>query len=86
MEITNIKIRKVEDKKRVRANVSVTFDHVFVVHDIKVIDGTNGMFVAMPNRLSVEQDTFLDIAHPIKQSFRDYLTEKVLEAYYEVTE
>lgn len=83
MEITNIKIRKVENHAKIAAVVSVTFDDVFVVNDIKVIYGTKGIFAAMPSRIGVVngEERHMDIAHPISTPFRHYITAKVLEAY-----
>jgi stage V sporulation protein G len=88
MKITNIRIRKVEGHEKIRACASVVFDDVFAVHDIKVIDGYKGIFVGMPSRLAMVsgEDRHLDIAHPISSPFRDYLTEKVLEAYWKEIE
>ncbi|MEE1043206.1 MAG: septation regulator SpoVG, partial [Clostridia bacterium] len=64
MNITDIKIRKINSEGRMKAVVSVTFDDVFVVHDIKIIEGTDKMFVAMPSRKTPEGE-YRDIAHPI---------------------
>lgn len=80
MQITETRIRLMHDEGKMRAIASVTFDECFVVHDIKVIDGSNGMFVAMPSRKMGEGD-FRDIAHPIQQFMRDMIREAVLKAY-----
>lgn len=82
MQITETRIRLMQDEGKMRAIASVTFDECFVVHDIKVIDGSNGMFVAMPSRKMGEGD-FRDIAHPIQQFMRDMIREAVLKAYDE---
>lgn len=80
MKITEVRIRRIENEGKMRAVASVTFDDCFVVHDIKIIDGTNGRFVAMPSRKMAEND-FRDIAHPIVQEMRDRLRDAVLDAY-----
>ncbi len=80
MNITDVRIRKLRDDGKMRAVVSVTFDDAFVVHDIKIIEGQNGLFVAMPSRKVGESD-YRDIAHPIHQQMRDTLAKVVFEAY-----
>ncbi len=84
MEITDVRIRKLNlnnaDDSKMRAIVSVTFDNEFVVHDIKVIQGTEKLFIAMPSR-KVEDGTYKDITHPIKPSFRDKLQSAVMARY-----
>lgn len=80
MNITDIRIRKVGDESKLKAVASITFDGEFVVHDIKVIDGQNGMFIAMPSKKMGEGD-FRDIAHPLTQEVRTQLRDAVLEAY-----
>lgn len=82
MQITETRIRLMQDEGKMRAIASVTFDECFVVHDIKVIDGSNGMFVAMPSR-KMGEGGFRDIAHPIQQFMRDMIRETVLKAYDE---
>ncbi len=80
MNITDIRIRKVGDESKLKAVASITFDGEFVVHDIKVIDGQNGMFIAMPSKKMGEGD-FRDIAHPLTQEVRTQLRDAVLDAY-----
>ena len=80
MKITEVRIRHIENEGKLRAVASVTFDDCFVVHDIKIIDGANGRFVAMPSRKMAEND-FRDIAHPIVQEMHDRLRDAVLDAY-----
>lgn len=80
MEITDIKIKKVDNSGKLKAYVSVTFDDAFVVHNIKVIDGLSGRFVAMPSK-KTNTGEFKDIAHPINSEFRNLLQNAVLEAY-----
>lgn len=83
MNITDIKIRKIyEDDSRLRALVSITIDDEFAIHDIKVIQGQERYFVAMPSRKE-ENGTFRDIAHPIKADVRQSLEERILAAYEE---
>ncbi len=80
MNITDIRIRKVGDESKLKAVASITFDGEFVVHDIKVIEGQNGMFIAMPSKKMGEGD-FRDIAHPLTQEVRTQLKDAVLDAY-----
>jgi stage V sporulation protein G len=70
---------------KMKAIVSVTFDHSFVVHDIKVIEGTNGYFIAMPSR-KTQDGEFKDIVHPINSEFREKLSNEVLAKYREALE
>lgn len=85
MEITSITIRKMGSEGKMKAIVSVTFDNAFVVHDIKVIEGTNGYFIAMPSR-KTQDGEFKDIVHPINSEFRDRLSGEVLKKYQEALE
>jgi stage V sporulation protein G len=85
MEITNITIRKMGSEGKMKAIVSVTFDHSFVVHDIKVIEGNNGYFIAMPSR-KTQDGEFKDIVHPINTEFREKLSGEVLQKYYQALE
>lgn len=80
MKITDVRVRKVEGQGQMLAVASVTFDDEFVVHDIKVIDGNNGMFIAMPNKKQTNGE-YRDVAHPIKSDFRKILSDAILEAY-----
>lgn len=82
MQITETRIRLLDTDTKMRAVASVTFDDCFVVHDIKVIDGSNGTFVAMPSR-KMGDDDFRDIAHPINQETRDMVRDAVLRKYDE---
>ena len=82
MQITDIKVRKLFDEGPMKAVVSVTFDNSFVVHDIKIIEGNNGRFIAMPSRKVGEGD-FRDIAHPIQSETRQHLQDIIFEAYEE---
>ncbi|WP_430884734.1 septation regulator SpoVG [Fusibacter sp. JL216-2] len=80
MNVTDVRIRKLRDEGKMKAVVSVTFDDAFVVHDIKIIEGQNGLFVAMPSRKIGEAD-YRDIAHPINQEMRNLLTDVIFEEY-----
>lgn len=85
MKITDVRIKKVGNEGKLRAYVSVTFDDSFVVHNLKVIDGQSGIFVAMPSRKTTSGE-FKDVAHPINSAFREVLQRAVLEAYNKETE
>lgn len=80
MEITELRIRKVDDGSKLRAYVTVTFDNCFVVHNVKIIDGNSGLFIAMPSRKTASGE-YKDIVHPINLEFRTMLQEKILEEY-----
>lgn len=80
MQITDVRIRKISNDGKMKAIVSVTFDNEFVVHDIKVIDGQNGLFIAMPSRKTPEGE-FKDIAHPINTETREKIQNSILEEY-----
>ena len=80
MKVTDVRIRKVTADGKMKAIVSVTFDDEFVVHDIKIIEGQSGLFIAMPSRKMGEGD-FRDIAHPIKSETRNKIQEAIFDAY-----
>lgn len=80
MEITGVRVRKLLAEGKMKAIVSVTIDDAFVVHDVKVVEGQNGLFVAMPSR-KTSMGEFRDIAHPISQDSRDLVQTAVLAAY-----
>ena len=80
MNITDVKIRKIMSEGRLRAVVSVTIDDMFAVHDIKVVQGDERLFVAMPSRKD-ENGVFRDIVHPISPDSRKLFEETILEAY-----
>ena len=82
MQITDVRVRKVAKEGKMKAVVSVTFDDVFVVHDIKVIDGDKGLFIAMPSRRAGDGE-YRDIAHPINSDMRDRLQSEILAKYEE---
>ena len=80
MNITDVRVRKIEKEGKMKAVVSVTIDDEFVVHDIKVIEGEAGLFIAMPSRRSADGQ-YRDIAHPINCQTRSSLQELILDAY-----
>ncbi len=80
MQITDIRIRQIAKEGKMKAVVSVTFDEAFVVHDIKIIDGEKGLFIAMPSRRASDGE-YRDIAHPINAETRRILQEKILTEY-----
>ncbi|MBE6861615.1 MAG: septation regulator SpoVG [Ruminococcus sp.] len=80
MVITDVKIRKIMTEGRLRAVVSVTIDDMFAVHDIKVVQGDERLFVAMPSRKD-ENGVFRDVVHPISASARSLFEETILDAY-----
>ena len=80
MNITDVRIRKVSDEGKMKAVVSITFDDEFVVHDIKIIEGQNGLFIAMPSRKTANGE-YKDVAHPISPEFRTELQDKILAEY-----
>ena len=80
MQITDIRIRKSERNGKIKAVASVTFDNEFVVHDIKVLEGAKGLFIAMPSR-KISDGEYRDIAHPIMTELRDSMQSAILEKY-----
>lgn len=80
MKITDVRIRKIAAEGKMKAIVSVTFENEFVVHDIKVIEGQNGLFIAMPSRKTPDGE-FKDIAHPINTETREALQNAILSEY-----
>ena len=80
MQITELRIRKVEDEGKLRAYVTVTFDNCFVVHNVNIIEGKTGLFIAMPSRKTANGE-YKDVAHPISPDFRNELQEKILAEY-----
>lgn len=80
MQITDVRVRKVNKEGKMKAVVSITIDNEFVVHDIKVIDGEKGLFIAMPSRKAVDGE-YRDIAHPINSDTRERIQQVILEKY-----
>ena len=85
MQITDVRVRRLTDDGKMKAVVSITIDNEFAVHDIKVIEGENGLFVAMPSRKTANEE-YRDIAHPINSEVRNYVQTKILEKYQEAVE
>lgn len=80
MEITDVRVRKIAKEGKMKAIVSITFDDEFVVHDIKVIEGEKGLFIAMPSKKASDGE-YRDIAHPINSNTRDRIQSTILESY-----
>ena len=80
MQITELRIRKVEDEGKLRAYVTVTFDNCFVVHNVKIIDGKSGLFIAMPSRKTANGE-YKDVAHPISPEFRTEMQDKIIAEF-----
>ena len=80
MEITDIRIRRLEGNNKMKAIVSITIDDEFVLHDIKVVDGEKGLFIAMPSKKTADGE-YRDIAHPIKTETRNRIQKMILERY-----
>jgi stage V sporulation protein G len=85
MNITDVRVRKVTDEGKMKAVVSITFDDEFVVHDIKIIEGQSGPFIAMPSRKMGEGD-FRDIAHPLTSETRNRIKDAIFAEYERVLE
>lgn len=85
MNITDIRIRKINSEGKMKAIVSLTIDDMFVVHDMKIIEGQSGLFVAMPSRKTPDGE-YKDIAHPINTQAREMIQGKILEAYANLPE
>ena len=83
MNITDVRVRKVAKEGKMKAVVSITIDDEFVVHDIKVIEGEKGLFIAMPSRKATDGE-YRDIAHPINSAIRDRIQRIILDKYDEV--
>ena len=83
MNITDVRMRKVAKEGKMKAVVSITIDDEFVVHDIKVIEGEKGLFIAMPSRKATDGE-YRDIAHPINSATRDRIQKIILDKYDEV--
>jgi stage V sporulation protein G len=80
MEITDIRVRKVSGEGKLKAYVTITFDNCFVVHNVKIIEGKTGVFIAMPSRKTRAGD-YKDVAHPITPEFRADMQNKILDKY-----
>ncbi len=80
MKITDVRVRKMTQDSKMKAIVSITIDDEFVVHDIKVIEGEKGLFIAMPSKKASDGE-YRDIAHPINSGTRDMIQKVILESY-----
>lgn len=80
MKITDVRVRKITKEGKMRAIVSITIDEEFVIHDIKVIEGDKGLFIAMPSKKATDGE-YRDIAHPINSGTRDRIQKIILESY-----
>ena len=85
MQITDVRVRRIEKEGKMKAIVSITLDNEFVVHDIKVIEGEKGLFIAMPSRRAGDGE-YRDIAHPINSETREMIQNIILEKYETVLE
>ena len=85
MQITDVRVRKVAKEGKLKAVVSITMDEEFVVHDIKVIEGEKGLFIAMPSKKALDRE-YRDIAHPINSATRERIQTMILEKYQEALE
>ena len=85
MQITDVRVRKIEKEGKMKAIVSITIDNEFVVHDIKVIEGEKGLFIAMPSRKAADGE-YRDIAHPINSGTREKIQNTILDRYQESLE
>ncbi|NMB43662.1 MAG: septation regulator SpoVG [Clostridiales bacterium] len=85
MEITDVRVRKINKEGKMKAVVSITLDGDFVVHDIKVIEGEKGLFIAMPSRKAGDGE-YRDIAHPINSETRQRIQDIILEHYHNVSD
>ena len=83
MNMTDVRIRKITTEGKMKAIVSITFNEEFVIHDIKVIEGQNGLFIAMPSRKTPDGE-FKDIAHPINSTTREKIQKAILDEYEKV--
>ncbi|MDE6203862.1 MAG: septation regulator SpoVG [Lachnospiraceae bacterium] len=81
MQITDVRVRKITKEGKMRAIVSITIDEEFVIHDIKVIEGDKGLFIAMPSKKAADGE-YRDIAHPINSSTREKIQEIILDNYH----
>lgn len=80
MQVTEVRIRKIEGEGKLKAYVTVTFDDCFVVHNVKIIEGKAGLFIAMPSRKTANGE-FKDVVHPISPEFRQALQDKIVAEY-----
>ena len=84
MQVTDVRVRKIEKEGKMKAIVSITLDNEFVIHDIKVIEGEKGLFIAMPSRKAADGE-YRDIAHPINSGTRELIHRVILDKYQKTT-
>lgn len=85
MKVTDVRLRKIQTDGRMKALVSITLDEAFVIHDLRVIEGNSGLFVAMPSKRTPDGE-FRDIAHPINSDMRQEIQDAVMKVYDEIDE
>ena len=85
MKVTDVRLRKIQTDGRMKALVSITLDEAFVIHDLRVIEGNSGLFVAMPSKRTPDGE-FRDIAHPINSVMRQEIQDSVMKVYDETDE
>ena len=85
MQVTDVRVRRIEKEGKMKAIVSITLDNEFVIHDIKVIEGEKGLFIAMPSRKAADGE-YRDIAHPINSGTREKIQNTILDRYQESLE
>ena len=85
MKVTDVRLRKIQTDGRMKALVSITLDEAFVIHDLRVIEGNSGLFVAMPSKRTPDGE-FRDIAHPINSDMRQEIQDEVMKVYDETDE
>ncbi|SUK17454.1 regulatory protein SpoVG [Staphylococcus agnetis] len=85
MKVTDVRLRKIQTDGRMKALVSITLDESFVIHDLRVIEGNSGLFVAMPSKRTPDGE-FRDIAHPINSEMRQEIQDAVMKVYEETDE
>ena len=84
MQVTDVRVRKIAKESKMKSVVSITLDDEFVVHDIKIIEGDKGLFIAMPSRKAADGE-YRDIAHPINSETRDMIQRVILDKYESTT-
>lgn len=82
MNVTNVRVKKIENKNRLKAVATITFDECFVIHELRLIEGKNGLFVAMPSKKNT-QGEFRDVCHPITKDLRQQIEDAVIKVYHE---
>ncbi|CAC7277090.1 TPA: septation regulator SpoVG [Staphylococcus aureus] len=85
MKVTDVRLGKIQTDGRMKALVSITLDEAFVIHDLRVIEGNSGLFVAMPSKRTPDGE-FRDIAHPINSDMRQEIQDAVMKVYDETDE